>query len=103
MTPLQIFQEAAQRGLTLKAVDAGTLGVAPARLCPPEFAEILREHKPEILSILNAERVNSVHEAVQLHRVLTENERLLFMRWCGSDTHPLIFEAINLLNATIVE
>jgi hypothetical protein len=102
MTPLQLFQEAARRGLTLKPVGLDRLAVTPARLCPPEFADRLREHKPELLSLLNIGNPNRPREPVQLHRRLTESERLLLVRWCGSDSDPLIFDAINLFNATIV-
>ena len=37
------------------------------------------------------------------HRPLSERERELLVRWCGTDNHPLIIDAINLFNATIVE
>ena len=35
-------------------------------------------------------------------RSLSEHERALLVCWCGSDNDPLILEAINLFNATIV-
>jgi hypothetical protein len=37
------------------------------------------------------------------HRPLSERDWALLVRWCGSDNHPLIIDAINLFNATIVE
>jgi len=36
------------------------------------------------------------------HRPLSERERELLVRWCGTDDHPLIIDAINLFDATIV-
>ena len=36
------------------------------------------------------------------HRPLSEDERVLLLRWCGTDRDPTIFEAIKLFNATIV-
>jgi hypothetical protein len=36
------------------------------------------------------------------HRPLSERERELLVRWCGTDNHPLIIDAINLFNATVV-
>jgi hypothetical protein len=101
MTPLQAFHEATRRGLTLKPVALGGLAVIPARLCPPEFADILRAYKPELLSLLHAAN-RSNPSTLKLHRPLTESERILLLRWCGSDSDPVIFEAINLFNAKIV-
>ncbi len=102
MTALELFHEAARRGLTLKPDSSGRLAVIPARLCPPEFADILREHKLELLSLLSPGSPNNLPEAVTLQRPLTERERVLLMRWCGTDNDPIIIEAINLFNATIV-
>jgi hypothetical protein len=36
------------------------------------------------------------------HRPLTDRERVLLVRWCGTDNHPIVLEAVNLFNATIV-
>jgi hypothetical protein len=41
-------------------------------------------------------------ESIEPHRPLTERERVLLMRWCGRDRHPLIFEAIRLFDGMIV-
>jgi hypothetical protein len=103
MTALELFHEAARRGLTLKPAGLDRLAVTPARLCPPEFANILREHKPELLSLLSPGSRNNLPETVRLQRPLTESERVLLMRWCGSDSDPIIIDAINLFNATIGE
>src|SRR5262245_34240191 len=53
MTPttIEIFQQAAERGLRLKAV-GNDLHVNPARSCPPAFVPMLRAHKPSLLSLL---------------------------------------------------
>lgn len=37
------------------------------------------------------------------HRPLSEHERAVLIEWCGTDNHPLILEARELFNATIVE
>jgi hypothetical protein len=50
-TTIDVFQQAAQRGLRLKAVGSD-LHVNPGRGCSPDFAETLREHKPRLLSLL---------------------------------------------------
>jgi hypothetical protein len=102
VTALQLFHEATRRGLTLRRTGSDKLAVIPARLCPREFAEILREHKPELLTLLSGGKPNNLPGAVSLHRPLTESERVLLVRWCGTDTDPIIFEAINLFNGRIV-
>ena len=51
MTALELITEAGQQGLTLKAT-GDYLDVIPGRLCPPDFAQKLRAHKPELLSLL---------------------------------------------------
>src|SRR5947209_8662524 len=50
-TTIDVFQQAAERGLRLKAV-GNDLHVNPGRGCSPDFAETLREHKPRLLSLL---------------------------------------------------
>ena len=51
LTTIEIFQQAAERGLRLKAVGS-YLHVNPARCCPPDFIPMLRAHKPSLLSLL---------------------------------------------------
>ena len=51
LTTIEIFQQAAERGLRLKAVGS-CLHVNPARSCPPDFVPMLRAHKPSLLSLL---------------------------------------------------
>jgi hypothetical protein len=51
LTTIDIFQQAAGRGLRLKAV-GNALHVNPARCCPPDLVPILRAHKPQLLSLL---------------------------------------------------
>ena len=102
MTALELFHEATRRGLTLKPAGLDRLAVIPARLCPPEFADILREHKPELLSLLSVKNPNNLPEVLKPPRQLTERERVLLIRFCGTRHDPFIIEAINLFNATIV-
>src|SRR5215469_13266371 len=51
MTALELIAEAEQQGLMLKAT-GNYLDVIPGRLCPPDFAQKLRSHKPELLALL---------------------------------------------------
>ncbi|MHC1764619.1 MAG: hypothetical protein AB9869_09965 [Verrucomicrobiia bacterium] len=52
MTPLDLLREAESLGLTL--IPRGDkLRVVPGDRCPPEFAEVLRQHKPAILRWLS--------------------------------------------------
>lgn len=48
MTPHDVFLEARKRGLQLAAV-GDHLAVMPKGVCPPDFAAVLREHKPALL------------------------------------------------------
>ena len=50
--PLLLWLEARKLGLVLKP-DGDRLVVKPARLCPPDLAEELREHKSELLAFLS--------------------------------------------------
>jgi hypothetical protein len=50
-TTVDIFQQATERGLRLKAV-GNNLHVNPACSCPPDFVPMLRAHKPDLLSLL---------------------------------------------------
>jgi hypothetical protein len=52
MEPIDIYHEALRLGLTLEAV-AGWLEVSPKGTCPPDFAEVLREHKHSLLTWLS--------------------------------------------------
>jgi hypothetical protein len=51
MTPVDVLQEAARRGLSLSVNDQ-KLRVSPAKLLTPDFAETLRAHKWHLFSML---------------------------------------------------
>jgi hypothetical protein len=51
-TPIALLRQAADCGLELSFESPNTLIVDPARLCPPEFANTLRAHKPALLALL---------------------------------------------------
>jgi hypothetical protein len=51
-TPIDLLQQSADYGLTLAFEPPDTLTVEPARRCPPEFANVLRTHKPALLAML---------------------------------------------------
>jgi hypothetical protein len=52
LTPVEVFSEAAERGLNLGSKPPHTLTVEPPRLCPPEFASVLKVHKSALLALL---------------------------------------------------
>jgi hypothetical protein len=54
MTPLDLYNEAARRGLRLEVREGGKLAVIPGDRVPPEFADVLRLHKCELLNWLEA-------------------------------------------------
>ena len=49
--PAELLHRAGQLGLRLEA-RGDKLAVIPAKLCPPEFADALRQHKGEMLAML---------------------------------------------------
>lgn len=51
MTVQEIYREAIQRGLRLEPA-GDKLAVIPAKRCPPDFADVLRQHKGELLNWL---------------------------------------------------
>jgi len=52
MTALELYREATKRGLRLEPA-GNMLAVYPKGQCPPDFADILREHKVELLAWLS--------------------------------------------------
>jgi hypothetical protein len=57
MTPIQVLQKACDISLKLGFEPPDTLTVEPARLCPAEFAEVLKAHKPALLTLLKLQFV----------------------------------------------
>lgn len=53
MTPRKICEEATRRGIRLEAC-AGILRIISIEPCPADFVDVLRQHKSEILSWLEA-------------------------------------------------
>ena len=53
MTALELYREAGQRGLRLEP-RGDKLAVIPGDRVPPEFADLLRQHKRELLDWLEA-------------------------------------------------
>jgi hypothetical protein len=51
MTPADLYGEAAKRGLRLEPA-GDKLAVFPKGACPPDFMEVLRQHKAELLGWL---------------------------------------------------
>jgi hypothetical protein len=52
--PVQLFDRAAALGLRLER-RGDKLAVIPAKLCPPDFADELRQHKGELLDFLEGQ------------------------------------------------
>jgi hypothetical protein len=52
MTSIEVYQKAAELGLSLVADKGNVLTVRPAERCPPEFTETLRAHKWHLLAML---------------------------------------------------
>lgn len=52
MKPLDLYHQAQSFGLRLEPRGVDKLAVIPADRCPPEFADLLRQHKPELLAWL---------------------------------------------------
>ena len=57
MNAEQLQSEATRRGLRLEP-RGDNLAVIPGRLCPPDFAAELRQHKAELLALLEANASN---------------------------------------------
>ena len=75
MTPttIDIFQQAAQLGLDLKAI-GNDLHVNPARLCPPDFVPVIRAHKPDLLVLLRLPFVMVYSEVLEETIFFCEDE-----------------------------
>lgn len=54
MTPHDLYLEAKRRGLELQ-VRGSKLSVTPRHRCPPDFTEVLREHKTALIEWLERE------------------------------------------------
>jgi hypothetical protein len=52
MTPVGLLQQAADYDLKLGFEPPDTLTVEPAERCPAEFSQVLKAHKPALLSLL---------------------------------------------------
>jgi len=52
MSPIKVFQEAAERGLKLGLKPPATLIVESAKRWPRDFAETLKHYKPRLLTLL---------------------------------------------------
>ena len=51
-TAIEVFLKAAELGLKLGFEPPDTLTVEPARLCPADFSQALKAHKPALLALL---------------------------------------------------
>lgn len=52
---LELYQRAVSLGLKLEPRGGDKLAVIPGNRCPPDFADMLRQHKREILSLLESQ------------------------------------------------
>ena len=54
MSAIDVYLEAMRRGLHLEPREGGMLAIMPPDRCPPEFVAVLRQHKRELLDLLEA-------------------------------------------------
>ena len=57
MTAKILINRAAELGLRLES-RGDKLAVIPAKRCPPDFADVLRQHKGELLDLLETQTFN---------------------------------------------
>jgi hypothetical protein len=101
MTARDLLIEAAERGLRI-IPDGTNLRIRPGRLCPPDFASLLRVQKSELLALLANPNSLKRPEVVKPHRPLSEREWAILVR-AGAENDPVIIEAMHLFNARVVE
>jgi hypothetical protein len=108
MTATELCRQAAALGLRLEPA-GDHLAVTPGRLCPPEFAAVLRQHKRELLDLLETQTVLRPDELPWLHVA----RQVLAAEFDGADNstvqsltiglrgiqHPLCQQAIGRLGA----
>jgi hypothetical protein len=74
MTPAGLIQQAADYGLKLGFEPPDTLTVEPGENCPPEFAPVLKTHKPALLSLLRLPFVMVYSETLEETVFFCEDE-----------------------------
>jgi len=103
---VELCQRAVRLGLRLES-RGDKLAVIPARRCPPEFADTLRQHKQEILSLLAVGLAPDcapwLHVAKQVlagefDRLLDNSVRESLKIGLGSIRHPQCVRALARLN-----
>jgi hypothetical protein len=94
MTATEIYQEAVRRGLRLEP-RGNKLVVIPGDRVPPDFADTLRQHKGELLDLLEAQSSRLTPDcAAWLHvakQVLAGESLTIGLR---SIPHPLCSRAL---------
>ena len=110
MTVLDIYRHALHLGLRLEPREGDRLAVTPAAKAPPDFVEVLRQHKAELLALLEAQAANLTPDcAPWLHvaRQVLEGEfdganrstmESIRFGLCGVD-HPRARQALRHLSA----
>jgi len=73
-SPIEILAEAAERGLTLGVKQPHTLTVQPANRCPKDFADVLTQHKPRLLVLLQLAFTIAYSDALGETIIFAENE-----------------------------
>ena len=74
LTPIQVFAEAAERGLQLGLKPPHTLTVQPANRCPRGFADTLSQHKWHLLAILQLPFIMAYSKALEETIFFAEDE-----------------------------
>lgn len=105
---VELYRQAVRLGLRLEP-RGDKLAVIPAKNCPPAFAEILRQHKGEILSWLEARADGLAPDCAPWLHIA---KQVLAGEFCGCDNstresvciglrsiaHPLCQSALDHLN-----
>jgi hypothetical protein len=73
-TPTTLLQQAGDYGLKLGVHQSGALTVKPARLCTPEFTELLKAHKRALLALLRLPFIMMYSEIVNETIFFCEDE-----------------------------
>jgi hypothetical protein len=109
---LELYQRAMKLGLRLEPRGGDKLAVIPANRCPPEFADTLRQHKQEILSLLESQAAGLTPDCAPWLHVA---KQILAGEFVGADSstaaslkiglrsirHPLCVCALARLNSAI--
>ncbi len=94
MTAPELYHEAARRGLRLEP-RGGKLAVIPGDRVPPDFADVLRQHKGELLNWLEARAAGLAPDCAPWLHVA---KQILAGEFVGADSYTVASLTIGLKN-----